>query len=52
MCAGYSNFADDIVMMLGRKPNKFMRITWLFFVPCLLMVRLSIIMTDSALTTN
>ncbi|ELU02987.1 hypothetical protein CAPTEDRAFT_121763 [Capitella teleta] len=35
---GFSNFSNDIEMMLGRKPGTFMKVTWLFLVPFLLLV--------------
>ena len=36
--AGYQNFADDIKLMIGKKPNIYFRATWIFFAPLILLV--------------
>lgn len=35
---GYKNFADDIEMMLGKRPNIYFRITWCVLSPLILVV--------------
>jgi len=38
MVTGYENFAEDVKMMLGRKPNIVFRISWLVLSPLTMLV--------------
>ena len=37
---GFNRFSDDIVMMIGRRPNIYFRVTWVAAVPVILTVSL------------
>lgn len=38
MVYGYSRFAEDISLMIGKKPNIYFKFTWCFLSPLLIIV--------------